>query len=82
MVLRLGFAALVAALVMGCQGAAPAHQQWTKQDATPEDIRRDLYWCTTVREQRRVLQTPADEKRVQEIVDEQCMEKRGYRKKG
>ena len=81
MVLRLGFAVLAAALVVGCQ-ATPAHQQWTKQDATPEDIKRDLYWCTTIREQRRVLQTPADEKRVQEIVDEECMERRGYRKKG
>jgi hypothetical protein len=81
MVLRLGFAALAAIVLAGCQGT-PMHQQWTKQDATPEDIKRDLYWCTTVREQRRALQTPADEKRVQEIVDDECMEKRGYSKKG
>jgi hypothetical protein len=80
--LRLGFAALAAALVMGCQAATPAHQQWTKQDATQEDIKRDLYWCTTVQEQRRVFQTPADERRVREVVDDECMEKRGYRKKG
>jgi hypothetical protein len=80
--LRLGFAALAAALVMSCQAATPAHQQWTKQDATPEDVKRDLYWCTTVREHRRALQTPADERRVQQIVDEECMEQRGYSKKG
>ena len=78
--LRLGLAALAAMLAAGCTSVAPSHEQWTKQDATPEDIKRDLYWCTTVREQRRVLQTPADEKRVREIVDEDCMEKRGYRK--
>jgi hypothetical protein len=82
MILRLGFAALAAALVMGCQAATPAHQQWTKQDATPEDIKRDLYWCTSQVEQRRVQQTPADERRVHSVVDEECMEKRGYRKKG
>ncbi|MBL8664806.1 MAG: hypothetical protein HUU30_11410 [Burkholderiaceae bacterium] len=78
--LRHGLAAFAAVLAAGCTSAAPSHEQWTKQGATPEDIKRDLYWCTTVREQRRVLQTPADEKRVREIVDEDCMEKRGYRK--
>ena len=82
MILRLGLAALAAALLIGCQAAAPAHQQWTKKDATVEDIKRDLYWCTTVREQRRATQTPADERRVHEVVDEDCMEKRGYSKKG
>jgi hypothetical protein len=82
MILRLGFAALAAALVTGCQAVTPADQQWTKKDATREDIRRDLYWCTTVREHRRFGQTPADERRVSEVVDEECMEKRGYTKKG
>jgi hypothetical protein len=82
MSLRLGFAALAAALVLGCQAVAPPEQQWTRKDATPEDVRRDLYWCTTQVERRRALQTPADERRVREVVDEECMEKRGYRKKG
>lgn len=81
MILRLGFAALAAALLLGCQATTPAYQQWTKKDATPEDIKRDLYWCTTVREQRRVLQTPADERRAVEVVEDECMEKRGYSKK-
>ena len=81
MYLRLGFAMLATALMVGCKSVTPAHEQWTKQDATPEDIKRDLYWCTTIREQRRALQTPSDEKRIQEIVDDECMEKRGYRKK-
>ena len=82
MILRLGFAAMAAALVIGCQSVRPADQQWTKQNATPEDIRRDLYWCTTVREHRRIGQTPTDERRVSEVVDEDCMERRGYSKKG
>lgn len=81
MMLRWGMAALAAALVVGCQSGPPAHEQWTKKDATPEDIKRDLYWCTSRVEQRRALQTPADERRVREVVDEECMERRGYRKK-
>jgi hypothetical protein len=81
MLLRFGFAILAASLVIGCQATSP-EQQWTRKDATPEDVRRDLYWCTTVRERRSALQTPADPRRVSEIVDDECMEKRGYRKKG
>jgi hypothetical protein len=79
--LRLGFAALAAALIVGCQTVVPPEQQWTRQDATPEDVKRDLYWCTTQVEHRRVLQTPADEKRVSQVVDDECMERRGYTKK-
>ena len=82
MILRLGFAAMAAALVVGCQTTTPADQQWTKKDATVEDVRRDLYWCTRKVEQRRYAQTPADERRVTEIVDDECMERRGYSKKG
>ncbi len=81
MILRFGMAALAAALVAGCQSAAPAYEQWTKKDATPEDIKRDLYWCTSQVEHRRALQTPADERRVENVVDDECMEKRGYTKK-
>lgn len=79
--LRLGLAALAAMLAAGCTSVAPSHEQWTKQDATPEDIKRDLYWCTTSVERRRALQTPADERRVATIVDDECMERRGYTKK-
>jgi hypothetical protein len=82
MILRFGFAALAAALVLGCQAVTPADQQWTKKDATTEDIRRDLYWCTRKVEQRRVEQTPAHERRVTEVVDDECMERRGYSRKG
>ena len=82
MFLRLGLAAFAAALAMGCQATVPADQQWTKSGATPEDVRRDLYWCTTVQEHRRVLQSPSDERRVRQVVDDECMERRGYSKKG
>jgi hypothetical protein len=82
MLLRFGFAVLAASLVIGCQTATPPEQQWTKNGATPEDVRRDLYWCTTVRERRSALQTPADPRRISEVVDDECMEKRGYSKKG
>ncbi len=81
MFLRLGIAAVAAALVMGCQ-ATPAHQQWTKDGATPEDVKRDLYWCTTRVSQRRVLDTPATERAPRQVVDDDCMERRGYSKKG
>jgi len=81
MILRLGIAALAAALVMGCQ-TTPAERQWTKSGATPEDVKRDLYWCTTRVERRRVTDTPASERRISEVVDEECMEKRGYSKAG
>ena len=82
MIQKLGLAAIAAALLAGCQAVTPPEQQWTKKDATPEDIRRDLYWCTTKTEQRRIDQTPASERRIREVVDEECMEKRGYTKKG
>lgn len=82
MLLRFGFAVLAASLVLGCQSGPSPEQQWTRKDATPEDVRRDLYWCSTQVEQRRVLQTPADERRVRTVVDDECMEKRGYSKKG
>lgn len=81
MILRLGLAALGAALVAACQAAAP-ETQWSKSGATPEDVKRDLYWCSRQVEQRRVNQTPADPRRVSTVVDEECMEKRGYSKKG
>ena len=80
MILRLGIAALAAAFVMGCQATVPPEKQWTKRDATPEDVRRDLYWCTRRVERRSALQTPADERRISEIVDDECMERRGYSK--
>ncbi len=82
MIVRLGLAALAAAFLAGCQATVPAEKQWTKQDATPEDIKRDLYWCTRQVERKRALQTPADERRVTDVVDDECMERRGYRKKG
>jgi hypothetical protein len=81
MILRLGIALAAAALVLGCQSATPADQQWTKTGATPEDVKRDLYWCTTVREHRTALQTPADQRRVSQSVDDECMARRGYAKK-
>ncbi len=81
MILRLGVSALAAALLIGCQAVTPADQQWTRKDATREDVRRDLYWCTTRVEQRRIDQTPASERRIRDVVDEECMEKRGYSKK-
>ena len=60
MIVRLGIAALAAAFVMGCQATVPAEKQWTKRDATAEDVKRDLYWCTRRVERRGALQTPAD----------------------
>jgi len=82
MIMRLGIAALAAAFLAGCQTTVPAENQWTRRDATPEDVKRDLYWCTRTVEHRRAVQTPADERRVSQIVDDECMERRGYSKKG
>lgn len=81
MIARLGFAALAATLVMGCQ-TTPPEQQWTRRDATPEDVKRDLYWCTTlVPDPPRFSGTPAQERRVTRKIDDECMEQRGYTKK-
>ena len=81
MILRFAIAALAAALVMGCQ-TTPPEQQWSKRDATPEDVKRDLYWCSRVtREPPRVQDTPATSTaRMTQKVDDECMEKRGYTK--
>jgi hypothetical protein len=78
--LRFGLAAWVAALALGC-ATTPPEQQWTKSGATPEDIKRDLYWCSTLtRDPPRALDTPSTERRVTQKVDEICMQNRGYTK--
>jgi hypothetical protein len=83
MIARLGLAALAAALAFGCSNnAPPAEQQWTKQNATPEDVKRDLYWCTRRTATRpQALETPAlGRPRTKQEVDDECMEQRGYTK--
>jgi hypothetical protein len=80
MIIRLGFAAVAAALLVGCQAAVAPERQWTKKDATPEDIKRDLYWCTRQVSQRRPQDTPVTQRAPVQVVDDECMEKRGYRK--
>jgi hypothetical protein len=82
MMLRFGFAALAAALALGCAGNPPPEQQWTRQGATPEDVKRDLYWCTReVAARPRALDTPASGRPlVERRVDDECMQNRGYTK--
>ncbi|MCW5772670.1 MAG: hypothetical protein KIT16_13590 [Rhodospirillaceae bacterium] len=81
MIKRLGFAVLTA-LVAGCASDTPPAQQWTKRDATPEDIRSALFWCSHAeRDRPRALGTPADnDRQTRQIVDDECMQKRGFTK--
>jgi hypothetical protein len=82
MIGRLGLAAIVVALAAGCASDVPPEKQWTRRDATPEDIRSALFWCShTERDRPRALGTPADSvRRSQTVVDEDCMRKRGFHK--
>lgn len=82
MIVRFGAAALATMLVLGCANTAPPEQQWTRQGATPEDVKRDLFWCTgEVAVRSRALETPASGRpRTQVRIDGDCMESRGYKK--
>jgi hypothetical protein len=82
MISKLGFAAAaVALLAAGCADEAPLERQWTKTNATPEDVKRDLYWCTTQeRERSKAQEGPVEERRVFIKVNDACMEQRGYNK--
>lgn len=80
MIMRRGLAALVPVLLLGCQ-TTPPETQWSKAGATTEDVKRDLYWCTVQRRHRSfVQQSPADARPPERVVDEACMEGRGYAK--
>lgn len=81
MVLRLAFVVFASALALGCASAPPPEKQWTRKDATPEDVKRDLYWCSReVAERRRALDTPATRRLTRQEVDDECMQSRGYTK--
>jgi len=83
MMSRLGFAALATLLVLGCANPLPAERQWTRQGATPEDVKSDLFWCTTeVAIPSRAQDTPAASGRARSElrVDGECMENRGYKR--
>ena len=82
--LAIAFAAL--ALLAACTNTAsnvPEHKRWAKAGAIEDDVKRDLYWCTEtrVRPDTRMNSTPANRIVVREqVVDDECMEKRGYRR--
>ena len=83
MMSRLSFAALASLLVLGCANPPPADQQWTRQGATPEDVKRDLFWCTgEVAVPSRAMESPgsASRPRTEVRVDGECMESRGYKR--
>ena len=82
MVSRLCFAVLASAMVMGCSSIKPPEEQWSKAGATTEDVKRDIYWCTTVRRDfRRADVSPIEERAPTRSVDTECMEGRGYTKR-
>ncbi len=72
-------------LLSACAGGPPPEMQWTKRDATPEDVKRDLYWCTSDRPRPlRIDRTGGEitERRESVLrVDDECMQKRGYTKR-
>jgi len=76
----LGLAALASLLVAGCQ-TTPPERQWTKAGASVEDVKRDLYWCSSMKRPTPApLDTPATQRDVVRSVDDECMEGRGYQK--
>ena len=81
MILRLSLALVASSLLLGCQ-TKPAEQQWSKSGATVEDVKRDLYWCTNSKRTPQAEGTPATARPPTEVVDDACMENRGYTKSG
>jgi hypothetical protein len=80
MILRFGLAALASAFLLGCQ-TTPPEQQWTKSGASVDDVKRDLYWCSTVkRAPPGPSDTPATQREASVSVNDDCMESRGYQK--
>jgi hypothetical protein len=83
--MRKALVAAVLGLLAACASPAlPPEQQWLRRDATPEDVRRDLYWCSTPTRQRlRVDETGGEITQRRDTVlkvDENCMVGRGYTK--
>lgn len=80
MILRFGLAALASAFLLGCQ-TKPPEQQWTKSGASIDDVKRDLYWCSSLkRAPPAPNDTPATQRETRVSVDDDCMESRGYQK--
>ncbi len=77
-------AAMALAALAGCAQPKPVEEQWTRAGATPEDVKRDLYWCSTtryIREDQRIDPTRRYPNiREVTVIDDECMIKRGYRK--
>lgn len=77
---QIGLAALVSLLAAGCQ-TAPPERQWTKPGATVDDVRRDLYWCSSIRRPTpNPNDTPATQREAVRSIDSECMEGRGYQR--
>ncbi len=80
MISRFALATLASAVLLGCQ-ATPPERQWTKSGATIDDVKRDLFWCSSVRRQAPgPNDTPVTQREAVRSVDEDCMETRGYQK--
>jgi hypothetical protein len=76
----LGLAAFASLALAGCQ-TTPPERQWTKAGASADDVRRDLYWCSSLkRPAPGPLDTPATQRDAVRSVDDECMEGRGYQK--
>jgi hypothetical protein len=86
MLRRAAVASVALALLGACansQSNVPEYKRWAKAGAIEDDVKRDLYWCTTtrVRPDTRLNSTPANQIVVRESkVDDECMEQRGYRR--
>ncbi len=82
---RRSLAAAALFVVSACAGGPAPEMQWTKRDATPEDVKRDIYWCSTERRSPlRIDRTGGEITERRETVlriDEDCMKQRGYAKR-
>ena len=76
----IALAAFASLALAGCQ-TKPLAEQWTKPGATADDVRRDLYWCSSMKRPTPApLDTPATQRDPVRAVDDECMEGRGYQK--
>ena len=82
MAARIGLAAALLLLAACAAGPPPPEAQWTRRDASPEDIKRDLYWCTrTVLGKREFNAGGNTPRESTQVVNDECMQQRGYTKR-
>lgn len=81
---RVSLVAVLIALPLGLAACAQQKEaRWVKEDATENQLRSDLYWCTKVKREafhRHNDPKAAEGRRSYKYIDAQCMRERGWRR--